>query len=85
MIRAVIRTTSPSLVRRFSTTPRRLQDLLPTSKSPIVSKLDFFNSVTGSDQQIPTYRVLDGAGKPIEGAVLPEVRFPFFPFVVEYI
>lgn len=46
---------------------------LPNSKSPIVAKLKFFNSVTGSDELIPTYRVLDGVGKPIEGAEIPEV------------
>lgn len=46
---------------------------LPNTKSPIVAKLKFFNSVTGSDELIPTYRVLDGVGKPIEGAEIPEV------------
>ena len=46
---------------------------LPTSQSPIVSKLLFFNSVTGDGTQIPTYRVLDGSGKLIEGAEMPEV------------
>lgn len=46
---------------------------LPTSQSPIVSKLHFFNSVTGDGTQIPTYRVLDGSGKLIEGAEMPEV------------
>lgn len=29
--------------------------------------------MTGSSAQIPTYRVLDGVGKPIEGAELPEI------------
>jgi 2-oxoisovalerate dehydrogenase E1 component alpha subunit len=46
---------------------------LPTTNSPIVSELSFFNSVTGNDTQIPTFRVLDGVGKPLEGAVLPDV------------
>lgn len=51
---------------------------LPKSSSPIVSKLDFFNSVTGNGTVIPTYRVLDGAGKPLEGAEVPEVEQPFY-------
>jgi len=41
----------------------------------LVSKLHFFNSVTADGQQIPTYRVLDGAGKLLDGAELPEVCF----------
>ncbi|KAJ6621818.1 hypothetical protein B0H10DRAFT_947688 [Mycena sp. CBHHK59/15] len=53
---------------------------LPSSHSPIVSTLAFFNSVTPADQQIPTFRVLDGVGKPIDGAQLPEVAaLPFNP------
>lgn len=55
---------------------------LPNSRSPIISKLKFFNSVTGSDELIPTYRVLDGVGKPIEGAELPEV--PHFDYETLY-
>jgi len=54
--------------------PAQPQGHLPSSQSPIVSKLHFFNSVTGNDQQIPTYRVLDGVGKPIDGAEIPEVH-----------
>ncbi|KAH9920467.1 branched-chain alpha-keto acid dehydrogenase E1-alpha subunit [Fomitopsis serialis] len=46
--------------------------LLPSSQSPIVSTLKFFNSVTGDGTQIPTYRVLDSVGQPVEGATLPE-------------
>ncbi|KAH6912674.1 branched-chain alpha-keto acid dehydrogenase E1-alpha subunit [Coprinopsis sp. MPI-PUGE-AT-0042] len=46
---------------------------LPKSNSPIVSELKFFNSVTGDGTGIPTYRVLDGSGKPLEGAVVPEM------------
>ncbi|KIP09697.1 hypothetical protein PHLGIDRAFT_102443 [Phlebiopsis gigantea 11061_1 CR5-6] len=46
---------------------------LPTSQSPITPKLQFFNSVTEDGKQIPTYRVLDGSGKVIEGAELPEL------------
>jgi 2-oxoisovalerate dehydrogenase E1 component alpha subunit len=47
---------------------------LPNSRSPIVPTLSFFNSVTGSNEKIPTFRVLDGVGKPVDGAQLPEVR-----------
>lgn len=46
---------------------------LPSSQSPITSELKFFNSVTPEGTQIPTYRVLDGVGKPIEGADVPDV------------
>ncbi|KAF9533097.1 branched-chain alpha-keto acid dehydrogenase E1-alpha subunit [Crepidotus variabilis] len=49
----------------------RRQEVLPTTASPIVSKLDFFNAV--GNKPIPTFRLLDGVGKPLEGAVLPEV------------
>ncbi len=62
----------PAFSRAFSQGSLRYRQLLPTTNSPIVSKLDFFNSVQGNDQ-IPTYRVLDGVGKPLEGAELPEV------------
>ena len=48
-------------------------ETIPTTNSQIVSELSFFNSVTGNDTQIPTFRVLDGVGKPLEGAVLPDV------------
>lgn len=60
--------------RSFSITSLR-RNKLPTTNSPIVNRLEFINSVTGSSKQIPTYRVLDGVGKPIEGAELPEVCF----------
>ncbi|KAJ8080372.1 hypothetical protein PM082_017205 [Marasmius tenuissimus] len=46
---------------------------LPNSQSYITPKLHFFNSVTPDGQQIPTYRVLDGVGKPLEDAVMPEI------------
>lgn len=59
-------TTAPSF-------PPDSHDFLPTSRSPIVPKLQFFNSVTGGQGQIPTYRVLDGVGIPVEGAQVPEV------------
>lgn len=56
---------------------------LPTSQSPIVSKLHFFNSVTGNGTQIPTYRVIDGEGRLLDGAELPEVRFsPFNSYII---
>ncbi|RDB17954.1 2-oxoisovalerate dehydrogenase subunit alpha, mitochondrial [Hypsizygus marmoreus] len=68
----------PAISRNFSRqwTTRGLATAagnLPNSRSPIVAKLKFFNSVTGSDELIPTYRVLDGVGKPIDGAELPEI------------
>ncbi|GLB38238.1 putative branched-chain alpha-keto acid dehydrogenase E1-alpha subunit [Lyophyllum shimeji] len=65
---------SRGIVRRWAT--RGLTTAagnLPNSKSPIVSKPKFINSVTGSDELIPTFRVLDGVGKPIEGAEVPEI------------
>ncbi|KAF7299672.1 2-oxoisovalerate dehydrogenase subunit alpha [Mycena chlorophos] len=46
---------------------------LPHTTSPLVSNLTFFNSVTGSNESIPTFRVLDGVGKPVEGAQMPEI------------
>lgn len=68
--------------RPFSNTTCSRFENLPKSNSPIVSKLDFFNSVTGNGSQIPTYRVIDGSGKLLEGAELPEVPVVFFR--VEY-
>ena len=60
--------------RSFSrSATRRVLENLPTTKSQIVPELSFFNSVTGNDTQIPTFRVLDGVGKLLEGAVLPDV------------
>ena len=47
---------------------------LPSSQSPITPKMHFFNSVVEAGKQIPTYRVIDGTGRPIEGAEVPEVR-----------
>ncbi|KAF8895471.1 thiamine diphosphate-binding protein [Infundibulicybe gibba] len=66
--------------RASSTTaqiPTQTHGHLPSSQSPIVSKLHFFNSVTGGSQKIPTYRVLDGVGKPIDGAEIPELDQSF--------
>ena len=81
---------SPALLSRVSrapqvrgvagTTPQLPEHALgslPTSTSPITSKLHFFNSVMSGDKKIPTYRVIDGAGQPIEGAEVPEVRTLF--------
>ncbi|TFK40771.1 branched-chain alpha-keto acid dehydrogenase E1-alpha subunit [Crucibulum laeve] len=73
---AISRTASGSVVkaRKICYTAARRQEHLPNSSSPITPKLEFFNSVTGSsEKQIPTYRVLDGVGKPIDGAELPEI------------
>ena len=66
---------NPILCRRFGCSPPcQVQERLPSSQSHIVSKLDFFNSVVGGNGQIPTYRVLDGVGKLIDGAAVPEVH-----------
>lgn len=50
---------------------------LPTTHSPVVSKLTFFNSVTGDGSKIPNYRVLDVLGVPMEGAEVPEISKQF--------
>ncbi|KAF8195587.1 branched-chain alpha-keto acid dehydrogenase E1-alpha subunit [Pholiota molesta] len=68
--------TVPAFSRAFSNTPARQRELLPTTNSPIVSKLSFFNSVQGNEQ-IPTYRILDGVGRPLEGAELPDIDEQF--------
>ncbi|KAF9452904.1 branched-chain alpha-keto acid dehydrogenase E1-alpha subunit [Macrolepiota fuliginosa MF-IS2] len=76
MIRTAIaarRTAGNVLYARSLSTTGVTRNKLPTTNSPIVNRLEFFNSVTGSSAQIPTYRVLDGVGKPIEGAELPEI------------
>ncbi|KIM43188.1 hypothetical protein M413DRAFT_397769 [Hebeloma cylindrosporum] len=77
MIRRGLPRTSPALSRVFSQCLARRQEVLPTTNSPIVSKLGFFNSVSGDAKQIPTFRLLDGVGKPLDGAVLPEVDEKF--------
>ncbi|KAF9778691.1 thiamine diphosphate-binding protein [Thelephora terrestris] len=46
---------------------------LPSSQSPFTPKLKFFNSVNSDGSKIPTYRVLDGIGIPLEGAELPKI------------
>ena len=56
-----------------STSPTHLNEHLPKSTSPIVPKPHFFNSVTPDGSGIPTYRVLDGSGKVLDGAEAPEV------------
>lgn len=56
------------------TVPAETHGHLPTSQSPITPTVHFFNSVTPDGKQIPTYRVLDGYGEPLEGAEVPEVR-----------
>ncbi|KAF8843314.1 hypothetical protein BDN67DRAFT_924733 [Paxillus ammoniavirescens] len=57
--------------------PVKHQGVLPTSQSPVVATLQFFNSITGGAGQIPTYRVLDGIGIPIEDAEVPELSEEF--------
>lgn len=73
MIRRALPRTSPALSRAFSKCLAHRREVLPTTNSPIVSKLGFFNSVSGDAKQIPTFRLLDGVGKPLDDAVLPEV------------
>lgn len=73
MIRGAVSRKATILTRSFSQSAFRRLDRLPTTSSPIVSELNFFNSVTGNNTQIPTFRILDGVGKPLEGAVLPDV------------
>ncbi|KAG1772348.1 thiamine diphosphate-binding protein [Suillus occidentalis] len=64
--------------RALSTQPASASlGCLPTTDSPVVSKLAFFNSVTGDGSKIPSYRVLDGFGIPIEGAEVPEISEQF--------
>ncbi|KAF5369359.1 hypothetical protein D9758_002597 [Tetrapyrgos nigripes] len=67
--------------RAFATAPQLPSSpqngRLPNTQSHIVSKLQFFNSVTGGDQQIPTYRVLDGAGRPLDTAEMPDIDEAF--------
>jgi len=78
MIRTVAvarRTAGYILPRRGFSITGPLQNSLQTTNLPIVNKLQFINSVTSSSAQIPSYRVLDGVGKPIECAELPEVSF----------
>ncbi|KAF9496534.1 branched-chain alpha-keto acid dehydrogenase E1-alpha subunit [Pleurotus eryngii] len=75
----MIRSASSSIVfragqvRRIASAAAKDYGRLPHSNSPIVSKLKFFNAVSGDTNAIPTYRVLDGVGKPLEGAELPEI------------
>ena len=69
------------LLRRPLSTVRSLSSVASTashgylsnSRSPITTQLGFVNSVTQDGSQIPTFRVLDGAGKVIEGAPEPDV------------
>ncbi|KAJ8583586.1 hypothetical protein M405DRAFT_917086 [Rhizopogon salebrosus TDB-379] len=72
--------------RAHSTLPTSsLLGTLPTTQSPVVSKLSFFNSVTGDGSKIPTYRVLDELGIPMEGAEVPEISEPFARRLYEYL
>jgi 2-oxoisovalerate dehydrogenase E1 component alpha subunit len=71
----------PSRARALATAapkfPHTHQDAIPASTSPVCPKLQFFNSVTQGSVQIPTYRVLDGVGIPIQGAELPDITPEF--------
>ncbi|KAF8917016.1 branched-chain alpha-keto acid dehydrogenase E1-alpha subunit [Mucidula mucida] len=51
----------------------RAPERLPNTQSPIIPNLKFFNSVTPDGEQIPTYRVLDGSGKILDGADAVEI------------
>ena len=55
--------------------PEQSHGNLPSSQSPITPKMHFFNSVMEAGKQIPTYRIIDGTGQPLEGAEVPEVRY----------
>ncbi|KAI0769821.1 branched-chain alpha-keto acid dehydrogenase E1-alpha subunit [Fomes fomentarius] len=57
--------------------PEQSYGNLPSSQSPITPKMHFFNSVVEAGKQIPTYRVIDGAGQPLEGAEVPELDKEF--------
>jgi 2-oxoisovalerate dehydrogenase E1 component alpha subunit len=57
----------------MSSSPEQPHGTLPRSDSAITSQLTFLNSVMPDGEKIPTYRVLDGAGRVLEGATLPEV------------
>ena len=59
---------------RPSCVPLLLPSRARALASAVCPKLQFFNSVTQGSGQIPTYRVLDGVGIPIQGAELPGVR-----------
>lgn len=65
-------------LRRSLSTARPLTSVAPhghlsNSRSPITTQLNFVNSITEDGSKIPTFRVLDGAGKILEGAQEPEV------------
>lgn len=78
MIRSRLTTAARTCIRSFSSTQTaRLDNVLPRSTSPIVAKPHFFNSVTGDGSTIPTYRVLDGSGKVLDGAEVPEIDEAF--------
>ncbi|KAF9018538.1 branched-chain alpha-keto acid dehydrogenase E1-alpha subunit [Hymenopellis radicata] len=75
----MLRTTAATLSKRclrYHQTARmstRTPERLPNTQSPIIPNLKFFNSVTPDGEQIPTYRVLDGSGKILDGADAVEI------------
>ncbi|KAF8729417.1 hypothetical protein AX14_006139 [Amanita brunnescens Koide BX004] len=83
MIRTALARSRPSrflpVCRHISTSQKTssAHGTLPDSQSPISPELRFFNSVTGGKGLIPTYRVLDGVGQPIDGAQVPDIDEPF--------
>ena len=65
---------SLSRARLFSAAPSAApHGHLSSSRSPITTELRFLNSVTEDRAQIPTFRVLDGTGKLMEGVQEPDV------------
>ncbi|TFK80461.1 branched-chain alpha-keto acid dehydrogenase E1-alpha subunit [Polyporus arcularius HHB13444] len=64
--------------------PEHSHGNLPSSQSPITPKMHFFNSVMEAGKQIPTYRVIDGAGQPLEGAEVPEMDRDFARNIYEH-
>lgn len=77
--RTMLRATTAASVRRCTLVraakmSTKAPERLPHTQSPITPELKFFNSVTPEGQQIPTYRVLDGTGKIVDGAEPFKVR-----------
>lgn len=87
MIRTALARSRPSrflpVCRHISTSQKTssAHGTLPDSQSPISPELRFFNSVTGGKGLIPTYRVLDGVGQPIDGAQVPDARLYLFHMI----
>lgn len=74
---SLLRVVRNAAASRFAAPSRRAMSAnhghLPSSESPITSNLSFINSVTPDGERIPTFRVLDGTGKVLNEATMPEV------------